>query len=183
MPSTDKKKKEKVYKEIVIERWLARALLLSKTETSVSLRMDVVHYNAKADELVATDGRALLIVKMKPIEALIPIKLAEGDYGIYGDRLIQKGADRKENVFPEYQKIVPVKAKVICSGDIFNGIIECMVKGQVYLNIWKYASVLKILSGFSPSWVFTNDDPVQPVMMEADDSKYDIKYIIMPIRK
>ena len=177
-----KKQKEKPLTKAVIDKWLARALFLTRAETSVSLRIDVVHFDAERKELAATDKRTLLIAKVNPSGVLIPLNLKAGNYDVVSNMLIRRKHVGEEIVFPQYQSIIPT-AKEICCNNILDGIVECMVKGQVYLNIWKYATVLRILNGFSDSWVFSNDSPIQPVMMEADDDKYNIKYIIMPIAK
>ena len=178
-----KKQKEKPLTKAVIDKWLARALFLTRAKTSVISRINVVHFDAERKELVATDKRTLLIAKVKPSGVLIPLNLKAGNYDVVSNMLIRRKSVKEEIVFPSYQSILSTITKEICCNNILDGIVECMIKGQVYLNIWKYAPVLRILSGFSDSWVFTNDSPAQPVMMEADSDKYNIKYIIMPIAK
>jgi len=176
-----KRQKEKPNTKAIIDKWLARILTLTKAETSVSFRIDVIHFDAKKGELAATDKRTLFIAKVKPSGVLIPLNLETGIYDIVSNMLIKRETIEEEIAFPPYQSIIPVKAKEICFNNILDGIVECMIKGQIYLNIWKYATVLKILNGFSKNWIFANDSPTQPVMMEAEDDKYNIKYIIMPI--
>ena len=171
-----KSKKRKPQTKAAIEKWLARALLLTKAKTVVSYAMDIIRFDAEAKVFVATDGRALLAVKIKSTGALLPFNLETGFYDILGETLLK--SDR-EGRFPDYKSVMP-EAEKVCSGDMLYGLVDCMIKQRVYLDIWKYKSVLNILDKHFSDWVFTNAGKDRPVMMEADSDKYNVKYIIMP---
>ena len=179
------KRKIKLQTKVVVEKWLARALFLTKVETMMArFTIDAVHYDAKEMELAATDGIALLVVKIKPEGMLIPLNLETGFYDVVGDMLLKKDVVDNKREFPNYQEIIPMESKEVCANFLLlEGIVDCMVKNQVHLNIWKYENVLKILNRNFNYWSFVNESPVTPVLMKADNSKYDVKYIIMPIVK
>ena len=174
-----KSRKEKCVTRAPLEKWLARALSLTMGRDSNTL--DVIRFDAKTNELAATDGRALLVVKIKSAGTLLPFNLEDGLYDLLGETLIKSDRNR-DSRFPNYANVIPFEAKEICAGDILYKILDCMTKQQVCLDIWKYESTLKTLDKFSSSWVFTNESNTSPVMMEADNEKYNVKYIIMPIK-
>jgi len=180
MKSEKKKKKQKLQTRASIEKWLARALLLTKAKSVVSYTIDVIRFNAKAKELISTDGRSMLVVKIKQSGTLLPFNLETGFYDVLGETLLKSDRDVNSR-FPDYESVIPTGEKV-CSGDILSGIVECMIKQQVSLDIWKYESVLKTLNKHFSDWVFTNVSNVLPVMMEADSDKYNVKYVVMPIK-
>ena len=174
-----KSKKEKRVTRASLEKWLARALSLTIGKDSTTI--DVIRFDAKKKELAATDGRVLLVVKIKSAGTLLPFNLEDGFYDLLGGTLIKSERD-KASRFPNYVNVIPFEKKEICAGDILYKILDCMTKQQVCLDIWKYESTLKTLDKFSSSWVFTNESNTSPVMMEADNEKYNVKYIIMPIK-
>lgn len=176
------KPKVKLQIKVVIDKWLARALSLTKGVMR-TYSIDCIYFNAKEKELVATNGHTLLVVKFKPAGSLLVLNLEEGLYDIIGETLLLKEDINQETTFPKYQKIIPTGAKEICHGHTLSGVIDCMIKNQVYLDVWRFASVLRILNNLSLWWTFTNNSPVEPVMMEAENSKYHIKYVIMAVLK
>jgi len=172
---------KKLQTKAVIEKWLARALSLSVRDKMRSFNIEGVYFNADEKELVATDGRAMLIVKIKISGVLIPLDLETGLYDVIGDTLLKKDIEQEKINFPNYQTALPSNANKVCGGDILWGIIDCMIKNNVYLNIWRYANVLRILDKLALNWTFTNDAPLLSVLMEADSNQYNIKYVIMPV--
>lgn len=178
---SEKKKKQKPKTRAAIEKWLARVLLLTQAKTQSSWVIDVVKFNAETKELVATDGKAMLIVKIKSTGTLLPFNLETGFYDVFGEILLKSDRD-VDCRFPDYKGVISPNVKKVCSGDLLSGIIECMIKQQVYLDIWKYEKVLRILDKHFSYWVFAANESSQPAVMEADSDKYNIKYIIMPCR-
>ena len=179
---TKKKKQEaKLQTRAIIKKWLARVLFLTKGEMQ-TWSIDAIYFNAKEKELVATDGKALFIAKIKPSGILIPLNLENGLYDIVGDMLIKRedGENEKRN-FVNYKGVVPTKTKAVCFDCILTGLLKCMVKNKVCVDIWKYSPVLKILDKLALDWSFFNNSPIEPVLMETDCNEYNLKYIIMPI--
>jgi hypothetical protein len=175
----EKKKKEKKFQtKVVIEKWLARALFLVKAKTSMSYSMDTIRFEAKTQTLVVTDGKVLLAVTIKSTGILLPFNLETGFYDVLGETLLKSDRDVNHR-FPDYKSVMPQSEK-ICAGDMLYGIIDCMIKQQVYLDIWKYKNILNILDKHFSDWVFTNGGNDKPVMMEANSDKYNVKFIIMP---
>lgn len=180
MKKSKKMKKSKLQTKATIDKRIARALFLTKGEMK-TYSIDGVYYNAEEKELVATDSRLLFVIKLKPV-ALMPLNLKGGLYDIIGNVLILKTEDREKEIeFPKYRDVILIGAKEICRGDILSGIVDCMIKGQVHLNIWKFEAILKILNNLSLWWTFTNNSPAERVMMEAENSMYNIKCIVAPI--
>lgn len=174
-----KMKKKKPQTRAVIENsYLARALFLTKAKKQTSWVIDVIRFNAETQELVATDGRVLLVVKIKSTGVLLPFDLETGFYEIFGETLLK--ADKTDNPrFPDYKSVMP-EGDVICTGSILDGIIICMIKQEAFIDIWRYESILKILNKFSSDWVFMSVNKSHPIMMEASNSKYNVKYVMMP---
>lgn len=158
---------------------VSKALFLSKAKRSVKYAIDTIFFNAETKELVATDGKAMLIVKIKSTEGLLPFNLEAGFYDVFGEVLLKSDRDVDSKFPNDYESIIPTSEK-ICSGSILSGIIHCMIKQQVCLDIWKYEGVLKILNKNFSDWFFINVSNKLPVMMEAENVKHNIKYIIMP---
>jgi len=179
---TKKKKQEpKLQTKANIKKWLARVLFLTLGEMKTWM-VEAVYFNAKEKELVATDGSALFIAKIKPFGVLIPLNLENGLYDVVGDMLIKREDDEnEERGFVNYRGVLPTKTKAVCSGYILEGIIKCMIGNKVYIDIWKYAPVLKILDKLALNWSFFNNSPLEPVLIEADCNEYNLKYIIMPV--
>jgi len=174
------KKKQKPKTRINIESWLARALTLAKSKSPVNWRINCVLFNAETKELVATNGHCMLIVKTKPGGTIVPFNLEPGLYEILDDVLLKREEEQgKEIKFPEYQSII-VESDARCSHNILYGIIICMIKQGMFVDIWKYENILKVLNKFSSDWIFTNVNENRPMMMEADTSRYNVKYIMMP---
>ncbi len=169
--------KLKLQTKAVIEKWLARVLFLTKGEMKTWM-VDAVYFNAEEKKLVTTNGCALFIAKIKPSGVLIPLNLENGFYDVVGNMLIKRDED-KECKFPNYQGVIPTKTKAICNGYILKGIVKCMIENKVCVDIWKYAPVLKILDKLALDWSFFNNSPAEPVLMEADCSEYNLKYIIV----
>ena len=177
---SEKKKKQKLKTKVAIEGWLARALSLLRAKSSVSYSMDTIRFEAKTQTLVVTNGQTLLAVKIKRSGTLLPFDLETGFYDIFGEILLK--ADRDSNSrFPDYKSVMPEAGK-ICAGDLLYGIIDCMIKQKVYLDIWKYKGILNLLDKHFFDWVFTYEGHDRPVMMEADSDKYNVKLIIMPYK-
>jgi len=179
--SNEKSKKKKTKTIATIDKKIARALFLTKAKTSSRYPISNVYFNSETKELVATDGKSMLIVVIKPIGILVETcRLETGLYTILENKLLR--SDNQNKTFPKYQDMIP-KAKEICSGEALFGIIDCMIKNKVYINIWRFGTVLKILNKISQyGWVFTNESPNHPVMMEFEDDSYQIKYIMMYYR-
>jgi len=174
-------KKLKLQMKAIIDKDLARALSLVITGKMVRYNISAVYFNAKEKELVATDGNVLLVIKIKPTGLLsTTLGLEGGFYDVKGDMLIRNDMNQKEINFPNYQKVIPVKPKEICSGDILCGLLDCMVKNQIHLDIWKFAPVLRTLSRISEFWSFANNSSMEPVVMESKNFNYIIKYVMMP---
>jgi len=177
-----KSKEEKQERRItaIVDKQLGRALSLSTARNDGRYTLDFIYFNSNDKVLVATNARAMLIVFPKPRGSLTEIyELETGLYEITNGRLFK--IDREDINFPKYQGIVP-KAKQICTGEALRGIIQCMIENKVYVNIWKFAKVLRILDKYSPDWIFTNNSPEEPVMMETENGFYKIQYIMMPYR-
>ena len=174
-----KSRKEKCVTRAPLEKWLARALSLTMGRDSNTL--DVIRFDAKTNELAATDGRALLVVKIKSAGTLLPFNLEDGLYDLLGETLIKSDRDR-DSRFPNYSSVISLETKESCTGDLLYGIIDCMIKQKVYLDIWKYKGILNLLDKQFSDWVFTNEGHDRPVMMEADSDKYNVKFIIMPYK-
>jgi len=173
--------KPKLQTRANIKKWLARVLFLTKGEMQTWV-VDRIYFNAKEKELVATDGRALFIAKIKPSGILTPLNLENGLYDVVGDMLIKREDDENDKRnFVNYKGVVPTETKVICSDCILRGVLKCMVKNKVYIDIWKYSPVLKILDKLALDWNFFNNSPAEPVLMETDCNEYNLKYIIMPM--
>ncbi len=175
-----KKQKPKLQTRATINKDLARILFLTKGVMK-TLTVDVIYFNAKEKELVVTDGSALFIAKIKPSGTLIPLNLENGLYDIVSNMLIRRDDD-KQNNFPRYKGVIPTKTKAVCSGYILDIIIKGMIENKVYLNVWKYLPVLKILNKIASYWEFFNNSSLEPVLMEADCNEYNFKYIIMPVK-
>lgn len=180
MTKKKKEAKRKLQTKATIKKWLARVLFLTKGEMKTWM-IGAVYFNAKEKELVATDGKALFIAKIKPSGVLIPLNLENGLYDVVGDILIKREDDDEKRKFVNYQGVIPTKTKAVCSGYILDGIIKCMIENKVYLDIWKYTPVLKILDKLALDWSFFNNSPLELVLMEADCNEYNFKYIIMPV--
>jgi len=178
--------KEKVKKEEIkttatatINKDIAKAFTLTKAKEKRRYALNNVYFDAETKELVVSNGTSLIIITIKPTGLGFEIYTLEtGLYDIVGDRLFKK-EKAEEMIFPKYQDIVP-ETKEVCSGKALRGIIDCMIKKQVYIDIWKFGAVLKILDKISCNWIFSNMSPTSPVLMETENVSYKIKYIMMP---
>jgi len=180
--------KERVIKEVkknitVIDKKIARALFLTKAKKDGRYDLSSVYFNNETKEIVATDAKSMLIVAIKSTGLLVEYdKLETGLYNIFGDVLVRK--DNQDSSFPKYQDVIPKSSKEICSDNILDGLIDCMIKNKTYINIWEYVSVLKILDRMPfNKWVFINESPKCPVLIESENAFYKIKYILMPLNK
>lgn len=176
-----KQQKPKLQIKAIIDKNLARALSLTVAGKMINYTISAVYFNAKEKELVATDGKVLLVVKIKPAGLLsITLNLEEGLYNVIGNMLIKNDIEQNEIKFPSYQKIIPVKPKKICNGDILHGLLDCIVKNQIHLDIWKFAPVLKTLDRVSHFWEFFNNSSIEPIVMEFENNDYFIRCVMMP---
>jgi len=173
------KKRNTEKKQIVfaIDKQIAKALSLVKSKESSRYAIESIYVNKETKEIVATDGRHLLIVTMKS-EGFFNDILETGLYDIIGANLLEKNINNADIHFPIYQDAVP-KTKEVYKGSALRGIINCIIGKQVYIDIWRFESVLKILDKISSEWIFTNEAPNRPVLMEAETISYKIKYIMM----
>jgi len=178
-----KKKKEKFQTTATIDKRLARALSLTKSlQDTKSYVMSKVYYDKEKRELVSTDGRIILIVKLKESGSLFSLKINTGLYRVAGDLLIraEEEEQRQEKCFPRYENVT-IKSNPVCHGDLLYSLLDCIIKRQVKVDIWKYENVLKVLDKMSSYWSFTNESPSSVVMMETSTNKFDIVFMIMPI--
>jgi len=179
-----KKVKEKLNTKAVIDKNLARALALTLRKESSRFTIGNVFVNAESKEIVATDGCSLLVIKPK-LSGLVPsalLNLEAGLYDIVGDILLRKEVEMKDICFPEYQDILAVAvAEQVYEGSILRGLIICMAKNQVAVDVWRYERVLKVLDKYSCNWAISNKDPASFVLMKSSSSNYDVKYIVMSI--
>jgi len=181
MTKKKKSQKLKLQTKATIDKNLARALSLTIAGEMITYTISAVYFNAKEKELVATDGRNLLIVKVKPKGLLsITLDLEEGLYDIIGNILIKNDMKQNKVKFPPYRKAVPIKPKEICNGDILHGLLDCITKNQIHLDIWKFTPVLKTLDKLSPFWNFANNSSIEPIIMKYENNDYVVEYVMMP---
>ncbi len=181
-----KKKKKKIQKpklqtRATIDKNLARALSLTLGSKMINYTISAVYFNGKEKELVATNSRNLLVVKIKPRGLLsITLNLEEGLYDIIGNIFIRNDMKQDKVKFPPYRKAIPVKPKEICNGSILHGLLDCIVKNQIHLDIWKFIPILKTLDKLSSSWSFANNSSIEPIVMKYENNDYIVEYIMMP---
>ena len=177
------KKKDKFQTTAMIDKHLARALSLTKSlQDTKSYVMSKVYYDREKRELVATDGRIILIVKLKESGSLFSLKIDTGLYRVVGDLLVRaEEEEQKQKLrFPKYESVM-IKSNPVCHGDLLYSLLGCIIKRQVKVDIWRYENILKVLDKMSSYWSFTNESPSSVVMMEANTTKFDITFIVMPI--
>ena len=177
------KKKEKFQTTATIDKRLARALSLTKSlQDSKSYVLSKVYYDREKRELVSTNGQIILIVKLKKSGSLFSLKINTGLYRVVGDLLIRaEEEEQKQKLrFPKYENVM-IKSNPVCNGDLLYSLLDCIIKRQVKVNIWRYENVLKILDKMSSYWSFTNEYPSSVVMMETSTNKFDIVFMMMPI--
>ena len=174
-----KKADKKKIQTASIDKQLARALVLTKSKESSRYSIRDIFFNRDTKEIVATDGRSLLVLIAKPSGFFMDIfDLETGLYEIIENRLLRRDVEIKDIIFPKYQDAIP-KTNQVCTGNALKGIIDCIIKNQVYIDIWRFEAVLKILNKFNSEWIFTNESPNGPVLMETSTLNYDIKYVMM----
>lgn len=170
----------------VIDRKLAKALLLTKAKEGSRYAIDYIYFNSEKKELVVTNGSNLLIIEIKPTGLLMDTyKLETGSYKIEGNMLFK--VDSKNINFPEYQDIIP-KGDILYTGNIFTGVFVTMILSRKILNIFGRGiaaqpgieAVLKILNGFSIDWSFISPTCLSPVLMKMENREYKIQYVTMP---
>ncbi len=179
-----KKKTEKTKQITIIKHEIARLLALTKAKEKTRYLLNKIYFDNKTNELMATNGRNMIIIICKPTGLIIEThKLETGFYDIAENRLFK---NKQEGNFPKYQNLIP-KGDIIYTGNVFTGIFITMIKSKKILNIFGdndikgIETILKILNEISTEWSFTSPTTISPVLIEMENKEYKIKYITMPL--
>lgn len=155
--------------------------VLAKEDTRYVLSR--VYYNADTAELCATNGRGLILIKLKK-----PLVLITGLYDLNKDQLITSDI---EGVFPKYQDIMPVdkyikevdKIRSNYSVNFAMQLIAAMTNNGIGINYLFFEKLLKILNkSFSNAKIFVyNEKPEdRPVLIKDIYAGDEISIILMP---
>lgn len=158
---------------------LTKALIMTLKKENGRYAINHISFNRKTQEFIATDGRTMLIVKIKStlIEAGPFSKLETGLYEIVNNYLYKND---KEQKFPNPLNIIPPMDIDICTGYLRENLLWCMLKKQTYVVIWDYISVIKILDKVSSIWYFYNESYDRPMAMRCECKVGKVVYLIMP---
>jgi len=168
--------------QIILDKPIIRALKSILPKNASRYAIDLVYVDKDKEEIVATDGRQLLLIKRddtQPGHLIRNGELRTGLYTIVGtDTLCQQDND---SIFPDYHPVIPSTAKFICkNNDFLDGIIQCIATAQVGIKVFAFAKTLKALNALGATWKFFNDSPDKPVLMTATQSGCIIQSVIMP---
>ena len=133
--------------------------------------LDQVNY--ANDELAATDGRGLVVIKPH-----INLNLEDGMYDIKCDCLVKSDFEGK---FAKYRTVIPEYKSRLTQDNIGKGLARVMIQAKIGIDVAAFAKQLKALDNLGRIWNFFAGEPNQPLLIECQlDSYAAITVVLMP---
>jgi hypothetical protein len=145
--------------------------------------LDKIHIDSKRQEIVASNGRQLLIIDFGTEKSIF--KAGKPITGLYSP-LDRKYLVRRPGIgnYVDYPSVIPdiSMATPVYEGDLCTGFARLTALPDIILEVLNYANVIQALAALCNNWKFYGGTPHKPIVVISDMPYLNIKYLMMPSR-